>query len=325
MNCRLLPLVWLLCAVAPAAHALVEHKVRQKFTAPAAGAVLQLDTFSGAINLTETDGDAIEISVTEQCNVKDEKEAAPLLADLDLTLKQDKDGHVIVRASYRRKVSFTWQNWPPVLLTFDIKVPRRCDAELHTTNGDITVGKLTGKLKVINESGKIFIGETDGTVTVRSNAGEIGVTACTGRVDAASVTGNISIGRALGGARLASDGGEIEVQQAGGDFRVSGNGSSVKVRFVHPLTRAADVATSGGNIIAIFDQRSAANIEASAAVLEKVTTRGLAPAGVPDGEARSHFSAKLNGGGLVVALSASGGRIQLRGEALVLPEPAPAQ
>ncbi|MEI6861587.1 MAG: hypothetical protein WCL04_04980 [Verrucomicrobiota bacterium] len=201
MKSRLFLAVLLLCALAPAGHALVEHKVVKHFTAPAAGLVLQLDTFSGAINLTETDGDAVEITVTEQCNVKDEQEAAPLLADLDLTLEQDKDGHVAVRASYRRKVSFTWQNWPPVLLTFDLKVPRRCDAELRTISGDITVGKLKGKLKVTNETGRIFIGETDGTVTVRSNTGEIGLTACTGMVDVNNLTGNISIGRALGGGR----------------------------------------------------------------------------------------------------------------------------
>ncbi|MEI6861586.1 MAG: hypothetical protein WCL04_04975 [Verrucomicrobiota bacterium] len=108
---------------------------------------------------------------------------------------------------------------------------------------------------------------------------------------------------------------------------MSGNGSSVKVRFAHPLRHTADVATSGGNILAIFDQRSAVTVEATAALLEPVTMRGLAPAGVPDGEARQHFAAKLNGGGLVVGLSASGGRVQLRGEAFVAPavlDPRPA-
>jgi hypothetical protein len=315
--------VLLVCAVAPMARAeLIEHKVEKKFTVPAARAVLSVDTFHGAITVTESDGDAIEITVTEQCDAKDEQEAAPKFADLGLAIAQDSAGRVAAKVTYGRKVTFTWEKWPPVVVRFDIKVPRRCDVDLVTRSGDITVGKLRGTVKVTNDTGKIFIGETDGTVTARSRLGEIGITAGTGLIEAATLTGNIAVGRAPAGARLASDGGDIEVQRAGGDFRVSGNGSQVKVRFAHPLTHAADVATSGGSITAIFDQRSAANVDATASVLNKVTTRGLALAGLPDGETRTHLAAKLNGGGPVVTLSAGGGHVLLRGEPPTLPQDA---
>ncbi len=314
MSHRLLCFGLLLGAAAPAAQALVEHKVEKKFAVPVAGAVLAVDTFTGAVTVTECDGNTIEITVTEQCDEPDEKAAAAKFADLDLAFNQDAAGHVAVTASYRQKVSFTWKKWPPVVLVFDIKVPLHCDANLTTGNGDITIGKLRGKLLTTNDSGKIFVGETDGTVTARSRTGEIGLTACTGMIEVTTLTGNISIGRALGGARLASDGGDIEVQQAGGDFRVNGNGSQVKVRFAYPLVQAANVMTSGGSIVAIFDQRSAAMVSASCAVLEKVVSRGLKSAGLPDGETRSRLTAKLNDGGPVVTLSASGGSVLLRGE-----------
>jgi len=57
---RPLGLLLLLCAISPVAHALIERKVEKKFLAPATGAVLAVDTFSGEIRVTETDGDSVE-------------------------------------------------------------------------------------------------------------------------------------------------------------------------------------------------------------------------------------------------------------------------
>lgn len=203
----------------------------------------------------------------------------------------------------------------PVVLTFDIKVPSHSDLTLHTRDRGIIVGKLKGRLMLTNDTGKIVVHEIDGPVTARSRQGQIVITAATGFIDAASVSGGVLVGRTLGGARLESDGGEIEAQQAGGDFTVRGNGSQVLVRFVHPLMRSAKVVTSGGSITAIFEQRTAADIQAECSPLESVTARGLAPAGVPDGAVRARFAAKLNGGGPPpVMIRAAGGNVILRGD-----------
>ncbi len=151
-------------------------------------------------------------------------------------------------------------------------------------------------------------------MTARSRLGTIAVASCTGLIDAFSVSGGLQIGRAAGGVRLAADGGPIDVQQVGGECKVSGNGSEVKVRFAYPVTGASEVATSGGSITAIFDQRSAATLEVESSPLSTVTARGLAPAGVPDGVTRAALGAKLNGGGPTVVIRASGGHVLLRGE-----------
>jgi len=289
----------------------VQHKVAKTFSVPA-GAALSVDTFTGAINVTESDGDAIEVTLTEECEAKDEAAAAPKFANLEVAMEQH-DAKVGVTVKYGQKVNFTWEAWPPVRLTFDIKVPRVCDADLRSFSGDITVGKLKGRVNLNNDVGTLFAGETDGTVTAHSRLGDIQVTACTGLIDAFSRSGNVLIGRAPGGARLASDGGQIDVQAAGGDFKVSGNGSEVQVRFAGPLTHAADVETSGGSITAIFDTNLAAALDAESSPLSTVTARGLAPAGVPDGVTRAALQAKLNGGGPAIVIRAGGGHVLLRG------------
>jgi len=313
-----------MCAAACAAAETtsVQHKVGKKFTVPA-GAALTLDTFAGAINVTESDGNAIEVTLTEECAAKDEAAAAPKFANLEVAMTQQ-DARVGVTVKYAQKMNFTWEEWPPVRLTFDVKVPRQCDADLRTFNGDVTVGKLKGKVNVKNDVGTVFVGATDGTVTARSRLGDIDVTACTGLIDAYSAAGMLQIGRAPGGAHLASDGGLIDVQAAGGDFKVSGNGSEVQVRFANPLTHSADVETSGGSITAILDATTAATLDAESSPLSTVTARGLKPAGVPDGVSRATLQAKLNGGGPAVVLRAGGGHVLLRGvEPMPAAEPAP--
>jgi hypothetical protein len=261
----------------------------------------------------EGDGDAIEVTLTEQCAAADEAAAAPKFANLDVSMTQQ-GGRVDVKVASKQQVSFTWEEWPPVALTFDIKVPQSCDADLRTINGDITVGKLKGRLNLRNDAGRIFAGATDGTVTARSRSGTIAVASCTGLIDAATVSGGLEIGHAAGGVRLGAEGGPVDVEEVGGECRVSGNGSEVKVRFAHPVTRAADVETSGGSITAIFDQRSAATLDVGSSPLSTVTTRGLAPAGVPDGVTRAGLGAKLNGGGPAIVIRAAGGHVLLRGE-----------
>ena len=295
------------------ARAMIEHRVEKNFAAPAAGGSVTANLFNGAINVVPSGTDQIEVVVHEQCDVATEKDAAPLLADLILAVEQQGNG-LVITASYRQKVSPTWKNWPPVLLTVDLKVPARCDLDLYTRDGDITVGKLAGKLRLRNETGKIFTGEIDGSITVASRDGDIAVTACTGAIDARNVSGPILIGRAFGRTQLATDGGAIEVQRAAGAVFTNGNGADIKVRFTHPIAEASNLVTSGGSITAIFDRRSAATIDAQPGFLGTVTVRDLPLASLTSGEKRAHLADKLNGGGPLISIRASGGNVILRGE-----------
>ena len=314
MNFRLGLIALLGCLAARDAQALIEHRVEKTFPAPA-GTVLAVDLFNGAINVSASDSDTLEAVVLEQCDVATEKEAAPWYADLVLSLDQQ-GSRVVINASYKQKVSATWKNWPPVLLVLNLKVPRNCELDLYTRDGGITVGNLQGRLKLRNETGKIFTGEIDGFITVQSFGGDVALTACTGSIDVTTTTGAILVGRAFGPTRLASAGGAIEVQRAAGGVVTVGNGSEIKVRFSHPVTHASNLVTSGGSITAIFDRRSGAELDAQASVLGKVTVRNLTlPAvGASDTTRRSHLTEKLNGGGPVISMQASGGNILLLGE-----------
>lgn len=306
---------WLLVAtlmIRGEAAASMEKRVEHRFEV-SADAVLRIDTFTGEVRITEGAAEAIEVTVIEQANVADEAGLDRLLSGLDLRMEQ-KDGQVNVTARARRWLAWTWQDWSPVSLAYEITVPRACAIEVRTREGRIIVGKLQGRLALTTESGPVFTGEIDGEVKARSRSGSVAVTACTGLVDVRTSTGAITVGRAYGRAELASDGGYIELQQAHGPVVVRGNGTEAKIGWATPIKNAADIVTSGGDVMLVFDNTNACSLDLHASIFGHVQVRGLAVDVSAGGQNRSTLVGTVNGGGPVIKVDASGGNVQVRGQ-----------
>lgn len=299
--------------VTVSASAVIERRVEQRFEVPA-DAVLKVDTFSGIVNVTaDDDVRAIEVVVIQTADVTTEAAMDERLGALSLSIKQHKNGAVVVGARYVNPVSLSWTSWPPVNLVYEIKVPRRSDVSVQTREGRITIGSLEGRVNVRNETGEIFVGEIDGSVTARSDAGRVGITAATGVIKATTVTGNITVGRTGTHTRVSSSGGFLEVQRVRGDLVLRGNGSDADVGFEPPIRRPADIALSGGTLTLIVEKPSECTLDMRASIFGKVTVRGELPLSVvAGGEGRSQFKAHVNGGGPRIVARAKGGNIVVR-------------
>ncbi|MBW8781271.1 MAG: hypothetical protein JF599_05205 [Verrucomicrobia bacterium] len=290
----------------------MEKRVEHRFEV-SVGAALKIDTCTGEVRITEGDSQAIEVVVIEQANVADETSLDRLLRGLDLRI-DEKEGTVNITARARRWLAWSWQDWSPVSLAYEITVPRVCDLEVRTREGRIIVGKLQGRMALTTESGPIFTAEIDGEVKARSRSGAVAVTACTGLVDVRTSTGSITVGRAYSRAELASDGGYIELQQAHGPVLVRGNGTEAKVGLASPFKNGADIATSGGDVLLAFDNTSACTLDLHASIFGHVQMRGLAVDVSAGGQNRSTLAGTVNGGGPVIKVDASGGNVQVRGQ-----------
>lgn len=308
---HVLAVLWM-WGVVPA-FALIERKEERRFEVPA-NAVLNVDTFSGGVRILEqAEGKTIEVVVNKSAEIDSEKEMDARLEPLELSLSQQ-DGTVSVTARYRRAATWSWKAWPPVTLTYEIKVPKHCDVQVNTREGSIVVGSLQGSVVLNNESGNIFTGEIHGPVTARSKSGEVAITAATGAVEVSTVSGNITVGRAGGRTQLASSGGFIELQQAGGEVVVRGNGSYARVGFASPIRHPADIVVSGGELTLVMDNDSVCTLDARSSVFGKVAVRGGLPVKVTAGGAdRIRLEGTVNGGGPLITARAGGGNIVLRG------------
>ncbi len=295
------------------AVALIERRVERSFAAPLRAA-LKVDSFSGTVRITaQSDADSIRVVVIQAAAVETEAAMDARLAPLQLDMSL-RDGTVEVSARYAKTIAWSWQNWPPVSLSYDIIVPMRCDVEVTTVAGGIVVGALEGSVVLANQSGSIFTGEIQGPLTARSLAGEIAVTAAQGPIEVSTRSGNISIGRAGGRTQVSSHGGYIEVQRAAGELVLRGNGSSAKVGFAPQMRKNADIELSGGELELVLETNSALTLDVRSSVFGKVEGRGELPlAVVAGGLGRSRLEATLNGGGPRITARVSGGNVLMRG------------
>jgi len=311
MSLRLLSAVVVVVLSVTDAFALLERRVERRFEVPAA-ATLKIDTFSGAVHIAKGSGQAIEITVIEQADVEKEADMDARVKELDLRMTATATG-VDILTRYNKKATWSWKGWPPLLISYEIKVPPQCDVEVLTIDGGIVIGSIKGKFDLANDSGPIFTGEIDGDIKVLSRIGDIAITACTGAIKAHTRTGNVTVGRAFGRTELSSDGGYIELQRAAGEVVVHGSGTDAKVGFVSPITKPAKITTSGGEITLVMETTTVCTLDLSASIFGRVKVRNLTIKATSGGNGRSGLAGTVNGGGSLISADANGGNIFVRG------------
>ncbi|MSU25274.1 MAG: hypothetical protein EXS32_15830 [Opitutus sp.] len=218
---------------------------------------------------------------------------------------------VSIRARHPREsgVRFVWEEKNQVNLTYQITVPRQCQVDLATRTGNITVGNLTGQVQARTETGNIFCRRIDGAVEARTDFGNVTVSHCTGAAVVRVLQGTIRIGPIGGRAELKNSTGDIEVQAARAGITALAEVGDVSVGFPRTFTGEADIRTAGGNIFATIDP--AANCTVRASTVWGRVDCALALTVESGASGKSKLTGRLNQGGPVLKLHASGGRVKI--------------
>lgn len=304
-------LVWLLAA--SPLFAFVERKIERVFPVTE-GAFLKIVTASGAVTVKEAAGsNVIEVTVIQTADVETEKQMDELLNVVDTDILRTAGNAVSIHTNIRRPVTWTWKSWSPVTLIYEIKVPKRCDVDIYTDDGQITVGALSGRMVLESARSGIFTEAVDGSIAARTRSGQVAITACSGELRVATDTGGIVVGRTYGPTTLTSNGGFIEVQRAGGGLTVRGNGSDAQVGFIAPIKAPADIALSGGSLMLKMETDLVCTLDVRSSIFGKVSVMGdLVMAVRGGGVGKSNLRADLNGGGVLIVAKANGGSVQVR-------------
>ncbi|WP_242894991.1 DUF4097 family beta strand repeat-containing protein [Actinomadura litoris] len=96
----------------------------------------------------------------------------------------------------------------------DLHVEEAGPLEIKTSNGDITVDRVTGPTEAVTSNGAIRIGTIDGPGTAKTSTGAITVAETTGDLHLKAATGDINVGRALGVLTAKAAHGRIRVETA---------------------------------------------------------------------------------------------------------------
>jgi TonB family protein len=193
-------------------------------------------------------------------------------------------------------------------------------AELTTEGGNITVGKAGSFVAVKTGGGQIDFGEVRGSVHAQTGGGGIRVMYVSGPMDVESSGGSICLTRVSGAVRAETGSGTITAwinpEGASGNLPNGMLGSDAPAKSVS-LSGASQLVSGQGDIVVFLPRNLAANIEA---IVERggehrieadpALALEVAKSAQTSGPLRA--LAALNGGGPLLRLKTTGGKIKLQ-------------
>ena len=182
-------------------------------------------------------------------------------------------------------------------------------AELATEGGNITVGKADNLVAVKTGGGQIDFGEVRGSVHAQTGGGGIRVLYVTGPMDVESNGGSICLTRVSGAVRAATGSGTIT---AWINPEASKNPQTAVA-----LSGASQLSSGAGDIVVFLPRNLAANIEAvvengGAHRIEADPALALQISKSGQSSGPLTAFASLNGGGPLLRLKTTGGKIKLQ-------------
>jgi TonB family protein len=181
-------------------------------------------------------------------------------------------------------------------------------AELETVGGNITVAHAGSFVSVRTGGGQIDFGEVRGSVHAQTGGGGIRVMYVSGPMELESSSGSICLTRVAGALQAATSGGTItawinpDPPSGGGNVQLAG---------------ASQLASGNGDIIVFLPRNLAANIDATvvnggARQIEADPALHLTMQAPANGSGPVHAMAALNGGGALLKLKTTAGKIRLQ-------------
>jgi TonB family protein len=190
-------------------------------------------------------------------------------------------------------------------------------ADLTTEGGNITVGKAGSFVAVKTGGGQIDFGEVRGSVHAQTGGGGIRVMYVSGPMDVESSGGSICLTRVSGSVRAETGSGTITAWINPESSSVASSAAIHAASAAVSLSGASQLISGEGDIVVFLPRNLAANIEA---IVERggehriqadpALALQIAKSGQSNGPMKA--VAALNGGGPILKLKTTGGKIKLQ-------------
>ena len=199
---------------------------------------------------------------------------------------------VRVETNRRQRIKWDWGNWrnqPHIYVR--ITTPEAFNADLHTSDGDISVDRLKGDVRMKTSDGDVIVGELMGDdLTVGTSDGDIRIDALDAEtVEVTTSDGDLDLGD------IAAN--RVFARTSDGDIRIDALGGDAEVR-----TSDGDIDVSSFNGKSFFARTSDGDIDINELIAETSTVHSS------DGE----ITLRRVEGDLKVSGSSAGIRLELR-------------
>jgi hypothetical protein len=275
---------------------------------------LRLSTSGGNISVTGYEGNQIEVSfvVKKYGKVLDiSLDELKKVAEVEIINNQS-TLEINVRKILKRNLS----------VGFDVKTPVKTTSILNTSGGNVSLVNLANNQEAYTSGGNLDIRDITGKVKAETSGGNVSVERSTGDVEASTSGGNISLDSLKGNILTSTSGGNIHASSIEGTLDAGTSGGSIHLDAISgsikaytsggsisanvtKLTGSLNLETSGGNIDCIIPQGLGLDLNLSANYIDTPLTNFTGKA------KKDEIQGQMNGGGIPVSLSTSGGNIHL--------------
>jgi len=310
-----------------AADTNAEKTISKSFTVELGGE-LTVDADQGDIEVLTGDKSTVEVVVEREAKGASESKETSALKRHKVTFSQDGNKVRVEGVTAKSSHGLFSFSHPDLTVHFKITVPRRFNASLNTSGGNIHVTDLNGTVDARSSGGDLVFAKIRGAVEGHTSGGEVKASDCADKLTLQSSGGNVVIKNYTGSSAQAdTSGGNIEVAGCTGALVVKTSGGNIAISAFSGASAYAD--TSGGSISIELDKQPTAdcyihtsggnitaNMSASTALNLTATTDGgsvssAIPVTVEGKQKEGSLVGKMNGGGPKLSLLTSGGNIEV--------------
>lgn len=266
---------------------------------------LHVETSGGSIAVSGEKGNQVTVEMYVKKNGSwsdwfgQDDDVEEALQDYDIDIHQQ---GLEINATAKRKGKSWGSN--KLSISFKVTVPLNMSTDLNTSGGSISLTNVTGDHKVNTSGGSLNFDKIMGNTVARTSGGSINVQSFEGSLDAKTSGGSIRLSNSTGELHVHTSGGSIVMDGISGSVEASTSGGSIKAD-VESLGEYLTLHTSGGSINAVVPQGLGLDLELSGNRVNTQLTNFT-------GETKQdHIKGSINGGGVPVKMSTSGGSVNL--------------
>ncbi len=267
-------------------------------------------------------------TVENGSNAKLDPKVQKAIEDFEVTFEH-KGSDVRINGKFKHGRKHWRKELNRLKIFFQVTVPQQYSVNLETSDGSVSIADLGGEARAQTSDGSLRFGNIEGNVWGRTSDGSIKLTSCSSPVDLKTSDGSIRVGNVIGDVKAqSSDGslhfgkirgslwaetsdGSIRLEHGFGTVNAKTSDGSIRAQITAQPERDCSLHTSDGSITVTLISDIALDIDAKTSDGRVLTDFSVASRSQGK-TSKSRLKGKINGGGPLLKLRTSDGRIHLR-------------
>lgn len=288
---------------------------------------LTMNVDRGDVRIKARDGTIVTIQLTRKVTGSSDREAAKILKDEQVVLKQVGNNITIMAQNPPELQRWSLFNHPNLDAHYEITLPRQFDVHAGTAGGNMNVDGIHGSIETATSGGNVDVSNIQGNVHAETSGGDINASRIQGSADIRTSGGRIICNEIAGDVNGHTSGGDVrateckgrlDLETSGGNVTISAfsgpgvhartSGGTVSANFAAAPTEDSELKTSGGNVTVELPANAALQLEGQAS---GGSAQSDFPVKITDNFGNGSLSGAINGGGPVLRMETSAGNVEV--------------